>query len=169
MRTFGVLALLVGGFFLLRAVLMDTSVPTGMGERVHNIGLMRDQQNAIVIGIGLMVIGAILVAMGGGKSSAVETHADTSDARTCPYCAETIKAQAVVCRFCGKELPQPSAPASAVPALADRLTGMGHTLERASDGGWMVCYKSGGATKVPSEAALERLISDLEAARDYQG
>jgi hypothetical protein len=26
--------------------------------------------------------------------------------RVCPFCAETIKAAAVVCRFCGKDLPK---------------------------------------------------------------
>ncbi len=32
--------------------------------------------------------------------------ADEPDAiRTCPYCAEKIKAQATICRFCQKDLP----------------------------------------------------------------
>jgi hypothetical protein len=30
--------------------------------------------------------------------------ASTSDERSCPWCAETIKAAARICRFCGREL-----------------------------------------------------------------
>ncbi len=28
-----------------------------------------------------------------------------SDTKECPFCAETIKARAVVCRFCGRDVP----------------------------------------------------------------
>lgn len=38
-----------------------------------------------------------------------------ADSRTCPFCAETIKAAAIVCRFCNRELPE----ACAAQPLAD--------------------------------------------------
>ena len=41
------------------------------------------------------------VGSAGGGPSAAEVPTDTRD---CPYCAETIKAKAKVCRFCGRSL-----------------------------------------------------------------
>jgi len=61
---FGVLLFIVGlgvaGYFFLA---FDTSVESGYG-RVNNLGLMADRQNGIIIGIGLGVVGAIMLAIG---------------------------------------------------------------------------------------------------------
>ena len=64
LKTLGTLLLITGlgitGYFFLA---YDTSVESGVG-RVNNLGLMADRQNGIIIGIGLGVVGAIMLAIG---------------------------------------------------------------------------------------------------------
>jgi len=64
LRIFGVLLLIAGlavsGYFFFA---FDASVESGYG-RVNNLGLMADRQNGIIIGIGLGIVGAIMLAIG---------------------------------------------------------------------------------------------------------
>jgi hypothetical protein len=112
MKGFGILLLVIGILILLVGVGMDTTVPTELGERrVHNFGLMNQKQNTILFGGVISIIGAVFVGFGSRSRPAAPIAPDAADTRSCPYCAELIKKQAIVCRFCNRELSVSSEPA----------------------------------------------------------
>ena len=63
----------------------------------------------VVLALGVIVGGAYLVIKSAAKSAR-----SSSGPKVCPYCAENIKAEATVCRYCGRDLPttpeEPTAP-----------------------------------------------------------
>lgn len=122
MKVTGIILLAIGVIAFFVGVSMDTTIATGFGgQRVHNIGLMNDRQNAIIVAGVLAVIGAIFVGFSKKSQPASENATDNSSVRICPYCAETVKAAATICRFCQKELP-PSAIASVVSEIHGELS-----------------------------------------------
>ena len=105
MRATGIVLLFIGAIAFFVVFTMDTSVATDFGGRVHNIGLMNDGQNIIIVAGVLAVIGAIFVGFASKSPQPIESAVENSSVRICPYCAETIKTAATICRFCQKELP----------------------------------------------------------------
>jgi hypothetical protein len=69
---------------------------------------MRAQENTFLLGIGIFIAGTIFIALGGkGRASRHATNESNSaqGTRKCPFCAENIKVEAIVCRFCQRDLP----------------------------------------------------------------
>lgn len=69
---------------------------------VHNIGLLNQRQNGILFSIAASALGAVLIFM--GRDTTIGIGAKN---RICPYCGESIKRAASICRFCNKDVLPP--------------------------------------------------------------
>jgi|GEM_PF-6266424 len=101
MRTLGWWGLLVGVFWLIFALNMDTSVESSPGVRVMNFSLIAHQQNHLLLGALISFAGLMCVIF--GKKNGIKSHDGNVK---CPFCAEDIKPDAIKCKHCQSELPR---------------------------------------------------------------
>lgn len=96
--------MLIGGLILLVIVFnFDTTVGLEGGGRVNNIGLMSEKQNYLIVSIAIVFVGIVLLLLGRAeaKKSLLQSQRQV---RACPFCAEEILVQAIVCRHCNREV-----------------------------------------------------------------
>ena len=113
------LLILVGIVALLASLGMNTSVPSAGGGRIHNIGLMNEKQNYLIVSGIVLLIGVLLnisnrrkTAPHADRSTDIVDYAETKKMRNspspifnyCPHCNAMIDEKWSHCQSCGGEI-----------------------------------------------------------------
>jgi len=115
MKSLGAFLILVGIVWGLVAFNMDTTVQTESmsigaiyipSRSVNNIGKMDERRNHLIAAGLALLIGVILFSSNQSKQKE-EPATSSSEERKCPFCAELVKREAVVCKHCQRDLPPP--------------------------------------------------------------
>lgn len=105
MKIIGISTLVLGLFGVIFSVNMDSTY-----NGVHNIGLLSQKQNFLLISLVLAIVGTgILIFRTKNERGAISASEDRASpenelTRPCPFCAEQIKAAAIICRLCNRDV-----------------------------------------------------------------
>jgi len=132
MQVTGVLLLVAGLIWGVIAFAMETTVTVPPPERdvqkyfseegkvtqveypkpteVHSLDLAESRRTHLILAAVTFIAGVALLGFGTLSKSLASrtTEADEDGLVMCPFCAESIRPEAVICRFCGRELHSPA-------------------------------------------------------------
>ncbi len=101
-NSFGGILIILGILGVILAFNMNVTVETN-GMTVNNIGLMDNRRNFLIISSLSILAGIIFF---GFNSILNNQSSQSTDTRFCPYCAETVRVEAKLCKHCGKNIPK---------------------------------------------------------------
>lgn len=58
-----------------------------------------------LLGFFLPIIGIVAAILAKNKAAETAAQVELANSRKCPFCAEVIKLEAVVCKHCGRDIP----------------------------------------------------------------
>ena len=169
MKLFGIAFFVLGLVLLGYGFTMDTSIAFGLGgmERIHNIGLLNQRQSLLIVGGVLLLAGSVLLGFASRNSS--NGSADQRLTRKCPQCAEVVKSEAKVCRFCGYEMdmkPEPMGYEASEAARNLRLAG--YQVGALGEDKWRVVHKSRQVLEYPASSEELAAVAKRELSRPSQ-
>ena len=77
------------------------TISVGRGSRMASVGWVE----LLIILAGVFLLVFALVVAGLAIFLARRQRSTSAGRQPCPYCAELIKPEAKICRFCGRDLP----------------------------------------------------------------
>lgn len=101
----GAILVLFGIISIIHGVNLNNSILTKV-QNIFGSGSANPGTAYIILGILGVIAGSILIFYGYKRKQSGKPNLFIGNAKKCPFCANEIKKEAIVCQFCGKDLPK---------------------------------------------------------------